>query len=75
MRHRVGFTSPLGCRKGRLLAPLLYAVFINDLMPRVKETGCDGCMFADDVNVWPTGMRYGADGVDDMAGAFWGEEM
>ena len=41
--------------QGSVIAPLLYACFINDLAPVVRDATprCEFCLFADDLNVWP----------------------
>src|SRR5881394_1635894 len=61
VRRRIGLELPLACHS----TPLLYAIFINDLVPDITLHGdCDCCLFADDVNIWP--VSRDADGVDSL---------
>src|SRR5258708_37728581 len=44
---------------------LLYAIFINDLVPRITAgRDVDCCMFADDVNAWS--LAYDEDGGESL---------
>ena len=44
--------------QGSVLAPILFTVFINDLVPAIKAAGCDVLLFADDIALVPQ-LQFG----------------
>jgi hypothetical protein len=60
------FRVTAGVPQGCILSPLLFLVFINDLLENLHKSACEAALFADDVAVW-SNEHLGQTGDDDVS--------